>query len=498
MKNVVKGRLIFTSVMGIALSASFTACKTVGSGTSGVAGAYSIQTDDAPQIARFTVLLDQLDKGMKGLTCATSATQLAASDSVNIVGSLEALGRIYEKDDAKFVEITKVYGDLGALIQDYKDWIAKEAKAKADYASADIITKVSAKRAEACAKLEAYLKSSKLIPGDQYTKPYNDSLRDWASDHKWKDVETDRRQVLAYMRGLLNVIRNKHYDFNRMESGNGLHQFGRDMRWISWKMRSLNGMVTLGGSACRWNGYIDTQDAITSSYLATLNGSSAEASPVKITDCYYHDIARKAVTLLNMKSPNAYDPYELNGKPDTVSDTDKIGAQSLVTGIKETRLFDLLESELVLPMGAMERTGIKFVNVAEPKYCLNSNHVNGKGAANIYLCKEGEGDQNFNVIYTGGGHYYRWYNEAQGQCMNLSTNAYGSSVDSRPCDNSETQSWNISSMSNAWDSNLVYIINAKSNADMCVSLDKASDAANVVTKKCNLNDKSQLWSISYY
>lgn len=186
------------------------------------------------QTQRFTKWMDVLEKSFKAPTPEKSIENLLGQPLSRIAAfNLQGLAALYkENDDDTFSKIQK-------FAKTIEDGLGKYDKAKT----------LSQPKAQEAAKKDL-IKTSKE---EKWSAPaYSPKIREYRKfliGFNWPSADEDRQRLLKKFAKDLKSIRTTEYGLSVLEDeqnqfdGNGLHEYRRDNRWISIKMRSLGGLV---------------------------------------------------------------------------------------------------------------------------------------------------------------------------------------------------------------------------------------------------------------
>jgi len=323
-------------------------CKSTG-GNSGVSSSNRSSQSTIPQVVRFTIWLDILDKDIGGNSPAKAADKLLDGSARAAVFNLQGLGRLYADTDSSFDKARKRFKALEDGIGGFEKWNDLYDKAKENGSSAGAIKKLETKRDAAKAALEAMLVSEKYIPADG-SKGYLETFRSFLNKFPWKTPEEDRLIMLGKLKSELETVKTTQYDFTHLEEGNGIHEFRRKMRWISMEARALNGLVIHKPLAdgCPVEVW---KDLATSSYASSKYGalppSAMEKSPTAVTPCLYVRIAKAIDQLGSIKdSLEAADNINEGEASDGSLPADQAAVQAILDEMLKNDLFGKLQAEL--------------------------------------------------------------------------------------------------------------------------------------------------------
>ncbi len=312
----------------------------------------------APQIGRFTVWLDILDKQLIGITPEDAADRLVASGARAVTFNLQALGRLYADENPAFEKIRIAFKSLEDGIGGYQKWTDLERQGRESGVSPSVLARLQANRDTARIVFVKALTTTQFVPIDGKSLPYTQTLRNFLNNYAWKDVAKDRDEVLNKLILEIENIRTASYDFSHLEDGNGVHEFRRKMRWISMETRALNGMIKLKpiAEACPVPEYSSVVfDPIAQSKYAVLPGSANEPSAVALTPCLYVMVAKLVEDVNQIKAKAELEDSFAEGDPtDAVSISEQAKVQAMLDGAFHNDLFGRLQKELARGLSAVE------------------------------------------------------------------------------------------------------------------------------------------------
>ena len=303
----------------------------------------------ARQIARFTVWLDLLDKDLLGLTPEEAPDRLVASKSRAITFNIQALGRLYASEDPAFERIRNKFKRLEDDIGTYQKWVDLDNDGREKGVSEVVQTRLTANRDAARIVLVNTLIANQFITVDSQSVPYNQELRTFLKNYPWKDAVSDRNMIMNKFIAELEKIRTTTYDFNKLEASRGVHDFRKDLRWISMETRGLNGLVTLKPreTACPIDVYANVPfTSIASTKYAVLPASANEPDTVTLTPCLYVQIARLVEDVNQVKARAELDDNLAEGEStDLVAPEEAAKVQAMLDTALSTQLFERLQEE---------------------------------------------------------------------------------------------------------------------------------------------------------
>jgi hypothetical protein len=337
--------------MVLALGAASFSCRSTGSdATLSSSKQGAVDQAKLPQVQRFTIWLDVLDKDIEGFSPSESADKLLEGSARNGVFNLQGLARLYEDTDPQFEKARKRFKALEDGIGGFAKWDELLEKAEKKSSESDVIAKLRSKRTKARKDLEKLLVEEKFIRETKSEATYLKTFRAFLLNREWNSVEEDRKIMLGKLSGQLQTIKSSVYDFTKLEEGNGIHEFRRKIRWFSMEARALNGLLVLKPATvpCPIETYKDlpTSEWAKSKY-GVLPPSASETAPVAVTACLYVKMARAIDDVGKIK--DAVEEVD-NNTSGEASDAASLEDQALVKAIYnemiKSRVFDLLQAEL--------------------------------------------------------------------------------------------------------------------------------------------------------
>lgn len=240
--------------------------------------AWAQQEKSSSQIARFTQGLDTIEALLKSDKDAEKVVRnMIDSSSARIAAfNLQALGKIYAKQSDLFGNLRKDFKTIEDGIGTADKWISLKNKDKA---------------AKAVADFAATLKQDQWSVNGQ--SPKLQQIRKDLQNYAWPTPAQDRQFILQQLGLDLEKIKSTSYDFAKLEEGNGLHEFRREVRWFTIKARVLNGLFVFkkdGSCPVEELKPLLTQPIATGKY-SQLPPNPLEKNPCAITQCLFVDMA---------------------------------------------------------------------------------------------------------------------------------------------------------------------------------------------------------------
>ena len=181
----------------------------------------------------------------KAATASDPALALYQTPSRQWLFHIQALCRIYRKVQDKkpfkaIGETVKALEDqLGSV--DYWDGWCKDAAARKEF-PAIVLATIQKHKAAELVKLKQVMDRGAWLADD--IKPIRSMLTE-LDKVEWRKPEKDRKKVAEFLAGELDEIdteyRDGEFDFHELEEG--VHEFRRQLRWISIYAQCLEGLI---------------------------------------------------------------------------------------------------------------------------------------------------------------------------------------------------------------------------------------------------------------
>lgn len=337
--------------MVLALGLASYSCRSTGSDAT-LSSIKQSAMDQAslPQVIRFTVWLDVLDKDIEGLSPSESADKLLEGSARNGVFNLQGLARLYEDTDPQFEKARKRFKALEDGIGGFAKWDELLEKAEKKSSEKDVIAKLKSKRSKARKDLEKLLVEEKFIRETKTEATYLKTFRSFLINRDWNTVAEDREIMLGKLSGQLQTIKSSTYDFTKLEEGNGIHEFRRKIRWFAMEARALNGLLILKPSStvCPIEAYQDLPSSEwAKSKYGVLPASKSETNPVALTACLYVKMAKAIDDVGKIKDAvEEVDNNTAGDASDAASLEDQASVKAIYNEMMKSRVFELLQAEL--------------------------------------------------------------------------------------------------------------------------------------------------------
>lgn len=286
-----------------------------------------------PQQERFNQWLDVLEKPLASGTnlSETSAKLLAAPLSRIAAFNLQGLGKIYSDQDKK---------------QGRFDKMAEQLKELEDAIGAvDKWTNVgnAKEKAVAMKALQQLLKTGKWTKNGK--SPRIQEIRDFVTNFDWSDTQEDQEYFAGHLLGSLHALKKTKFTFGNLETGNGLHEFRRSLRWILMKARVLNGGIQFNPEmACTPGNFYETllTKPIANSKYSKLETDPSGEYTCKISQCLFLSIVDVVEEIGVIK--DKIEKLHNNSKSDKVPEEFKKQAEEIYESfVEHDSVGDLIE-----------------------------------------------------------------------------------------------------------------------------------------------------------
>ena len=292
---------------------------------------FSMSAVAAQDLQRFEIWMDILQKSTDGaFNGITAVENLKANPKSRIAAfNLQALGLLYSKVDPQFTVLKKEFKKIEDGLGQIDKWnnIGNDKnKAKATKKFADQLEKEGWNKAGDNSKIGKIKKDLKQA---LKSLPDSDSL------------------LVAQLVKDLAFIDSTSFNFSILETGNGLHEFRRQIRWFMIESQVLNGLITFRNPSVSCG--ITEYDELLSLPIAKSKYSSLTSNPAlqktcPISQCYFVALSDAVEKLGALK-----DKAEMaigNTTSDTTPPDLAKAAQEISDQIHATRLLKILQSEI--------------------------------------------------------------------------------------------------------------------------------------------------------
>lgn len=309
-----------------------------------------IEEAPAPQIARFMVWIEAIEKDLFLVSPADVPDRLYKNKAREKVFNIQALGRIYKDLDPALEEMHNRFKDLEDAIGDYQKWADYEEEGIRKGESRAILAKLARNREAGRQHLVDALRRSQFLVTREGELPYTVKLRKFLKSYAWPDAKADRIYVLKKLIKELEKTKTATYDFSHLEDGNGVHEFRRKMRWFAMEARGLDGLITLKPRSTEcpvasWANLIN--NSIANTKYAVLPANQNEPNPISLTPCLYIKNARMVEDVNVFKAKvEAAETFSQEVATDLMDPADQLILEGMYQDVIDNDLFGLLQAEL--------------------------------------------------------------------------------------------------------------------------------------------------------
>lgn len=317
------------------------------------------QEPGTAQLARFAPWMKTLDQLLRSDTSPQKvADRLLESQARVAAFNLQALGKLYSDEDKLFDRLRSEFKNLEDAIGEFDKWRKiyekyVEKLQESGHSPAEVKEKSDPYRKKA---EQARRDFTKMLVDDRWVVPAGSDdgtsrLRAiWKSlqkDVQWLDYMKDRELMLGVLAKQLKKVDQTEFDFSRLEEGDGLHEFRRELRWFTIEARVLNGMLQFrpNPNACpidRFAALVHDKN-LTSGKYSTLPSSATEISPCLVSQCLFLAVVKMVEDVGELK-----DKAEriTKGETDEVPAEIRKKAEKIYSAMKESELLPTFRDEL--------------------------------------------------------------------------------------------------------------------------------------------------------
>ncbi len=220
--------------------------------------------------------------------------------------NLQALGRIYEKQDKIFRWIHRDFKELEDAMGTHDKW-----KAIASVATGEKKKEIQAEQDKAFHALVELLEKSD-DEGAQWVSRRKDrskmtSLQERLKNFDWPSDKKDRAIVVESLIDQVDGVKDTKYDLSILENESnkrGLHAFRRDLRWISIQAGVVDGAITFKSSRqCAIPRYsrLAGDLALSQNKYSQLPANPNEPEPCRISQCLFLAVVKSVRDLGEIK-----------------------------------------------------------------------------------------------------------------------------------------------------------------------------------------------------
>lgn len=166
------------------------------------------------------------------------AQYLVRSKARILAFQVQALGRLYKKEERGLRKVRDSYKAFEDGIGELKKWIELLDFAKERGAKPEKIKYLEGKVKKSELEFNTYLEKKEWLSGKIF-KDHKKQLKflDELSDEK------ERKLSLSLVRKSLEKVEKTDFDLSYLEEGNGLHEFRRELRWQLYQIVNLGGLI---------------------------------------------------------------------------------------------------------------------------------------------------------------------------------------------------------------------------------------------------------------
>lgn len=330
-------RLLVLAAASAALLISAAGCSQPDEST-GESAEQNLNEGEAP-LARFAPYLKTLRSTLESGQSVDQIAQTLLSSGRPASFSLQALCRLYEKEDDQFKAMRDDFKGLEDGIGQYDKWESIYQTAQSQGKDKATLDRLKAQADSALTTFSQMLTSKGWISkeGPSLAAKHEETLKKFA----WKATSEDRKIVLKHLSKELDDLATTKYDMKILEVGDGVHELRRDLRWILIEQLSLNGMIVLKNS-CAAPGY--SALPLNDRYTA-LRSSPLEPSPCEVDGCLVA-AAAKAVNDIGDLKDQAEQEVNINNGADVVPERLQPATAALYADIQKNKLFETYKAQI--------------------------------------------------------------------------------------------------------------------------------------------------------
>ncbi len=304
-------------------------------------GEDNLNEGDAP-VARFAPYLKTLRAALESGQSTDQIAQTLLSSGRPASFSLQALCRLYEKEDDKFKALRDDFKGLEDGIGGFDKWNSIYQTAVSEHKDAATLARLKAQSDTALTAFSQLLSSKGWISANAATPSLAANHEAWLKAYAWKKRADDRKVVLTHLSKEADDLATTKYDMKILEVGNGIHELRRDLRWMLIEQLGLNGMVTLNPATCAIPAYAALP--VTDRYTQ-LKSSALEPSPCQIDACVVAAAAKTVNDLGDLKD-QAEQEVNINGDADVVPVRLQPAAEKIYAEVTANKLFETYKAQL--------------------------------------------------------------------------------------------------------------------------------------------------------
>jgi hypothetical protein len=301
------------------------------------------------QIARFTPWLETIRKPLtSSQDIDTVADALLNGETRVAAFNLQALGRLYGKQDELFKDVRSNFKEMEDAIGEYDKWVQVLKSAQQNGQNDSAIKKLKKRVKEARASFVAFLQKEEWVVSNGKSKI--DKIQKSLESRSWSSYPKDRQDNLKELQAQLKKVNETEYDMTILENGNGLHELRRELRWFLIESRVLNGLVTFRKdktcSVEEFKDLLKDKELVTGKY-SQLPQAKTETDPCLISQCLFLAIVDDVAKLGDLKDKaerlnNSSGDTESDDVPQELANE----AQDIYQTLQNTQALSLLSNEL--------------------------------------------------------------------------------------------------------------------------------------------------------
>ena len=194
---------------------------------------------DAFAINRLETPINEMEKLLNKYSGKNNpARYLIRSKARVLAFQIQALGRLYKKEERGLRKVRDSYKQFEDKIGELKKWIELLEFAESRGASKEKIKSLQAKVEKSEEEFNEFLLKKKWLTGEVFKKhrEYLTFLNDLSDPQ-------ERALSLSLVKKSLQKVHDTDFDLSYLEEGNGLHEFRRELRWQVYQIVNLGGLI---------------------------------------------------------------------------------------------------------------------------------------------------------------------------------------------------------------------------------------------------------------
>ncbi|MGE0173704.1 MAG: hypothetical protein AB7T49_12985 [Oligoflexales bacterium] len=192
---------------------------------------------------RFEKWIEQLNPILgKELSAQEAANGILDASKKNraVMFSMQALGRLYEKQNPEFEMIRQNFKSLEDGIGEFDKWSELYSKGEKTGVGPDNLKKFSEGKDLARQAFADSLRDQSWVETSQ---PRLRAIHDFLQGYDWLPYNEERNILIKAMDKQISKIGKKEWDLSSLEGKAGLHELKRELRWFQIEAQVLNGLV---------------------------------------------------------------------------------------------------------------------------------------------------------------------------------------------------------------------------------------------------------------